>query len=106
MKKLRILGLSFALVGALGLVSAVSADAPNPNAFVCPVLGGEAGGSHGNSAPAPIVGIGQGDSSVIGPDVRVPIHATNQDGDGEPGPLPATLARPGDADYSPIWYTS
>ena len=80
--------------------SAFAAPPETTSGFVCPVLGGQAGGDHGNSAPDPIVTIPSGSSSVLGPDlVAVPIHATNDDGDGNPG----SHASPGDADYSPIW---
>lgn len=65
--------------------------------FVCPVLGGQAG-QHGNSEV--IVQPPAGFYSVIGPDVTVPIQATNLDGEGSPvGPF----ASPGDSNYSPIW---
>ena len=84
---------------------AVFASPPETtDGFICPVLGGEAGGDHGKSSPDPIVPIGDDDSSVIGPDVTVPTHSTNQDGDGGPGPG-VDRARPGDEDYSPIWAT-
>jgi len=68
--------------------------------FVCPVLGGQAGGDHGNSSPKPIVGISNDDSTVIGPDVSVPEHATNDNGAGSPG---GDHASPGDSDYTAIW---
>lgn len=68
--------------------------------FVCPVLGGKAG-QHGNSEKQPFVTTGGGFNTVIGPEVIVPVHATNLDGAGSPdGPF----ASPGDKNYSPIWY--
>jgi hypothetical protein len=69
--------------------------------FVCPVLGGKAG-EKGNSDKQPFVQIAGGDYTVIGPNVNVPVHATNQDGAGSPG---GAHASPGDENYSPIWYT-
>ena len=66
-------------------------------AFVCPVLGGNAG-VNGQAN-----GIGQlptGAYTVGGPDVMVPIHATNDEGAGSPaGPQ----AAPGDVGYTAIW---
>jgi len=46
------------------------------------------------------VEIGGGDYTVAGPDVSVPSHATNQDGEGTPG---GEHASPGDTDYTAIW---
>ena len=102
MKKISILA-SIAAVIALSMVTATSAFASSPeriDGFVCPVLGGQAGGEHGSSAPEPIVGIGGGDSSVIGPEVSIPMHATNDDGAGTPGDAHAS---PGDDGYTAIW---
>ena len=102
MKKISILA-SIAAVIALSMVTATSAFADTPettDGFVCPVLGGQAGGSHGSSAPDPFVTIGGGDTTIIGPDVTVPIHATNDDGAGIPGDAHAS---PGDDGYTAIW---
>jgi hypothetical protein len=69
--------------------------------FVCPVLPiSEQGAAH-NNAPA-FQQIGGGDYTIIGPNVNVPDHATNQDGSGSPD---GAHASPGDAGYSPIWNT-
>jgi hypothetical protein len=104
MKKLRLLVSTIAAASALSLVfggSVVFAGGPEPTgSFVCPVLGGQAGGVHGNSAPEPIVTIPSGSASVLGPDVHVPIGATNLDGSGNPG----SHASPGEDGYSPIWW--
>lgn len=65
-------------------------------AFVCPVI-------ILKKAPnenTPIVQIGEGHYSVIGPTVSVPIHATNGDGAGVP---PGPHSAPGDTDYTAIW---
>lgn len=89
--------------GALFMGTAGSALAAPPettNGFVCPVIGGQGGVnamSHGNG---PFVNIGGGDISIIGPDVTVPLHATNDDGAGAPG---GAHASPGDPGYSAIW---
>jgi len=63
--------------------------------FVCPVITTDAVLNSANG-----ITIGGGHYSVAGPDVTVPIHATNMDGDGTPfGPH----AAPGDTDYTAIW---
>ena len=100
---MKLLTRSILLAGLLAALTATAAFAAEPeptDGFVCPVLGGQAGGDHGNSSPDPIVGIGGGDSSVIGPEVTVPLHATNDNGAGLPG---GDHASPGGADYTAIW---
>ena len=71
--------------------------APSPNGFVCPVITTDAvlNSPHG-------MAIGEGHYSIIGPAVRVPIHATNGDGTGTP---PGPHSAPGDTDYTAIWHT-
>lgn len=66
-------------------------------AFVCPVLGGQAGvnGEANGISPLPT-----GAYTVGGPDVTVPVLATNDEGAGSPaGPQ----AAPGDVGYTAIW---
>jgi hypothetical protein len=99
--------LRVALVLALavtGLVAsaAVAAAAPpeKVEAFVCPILGGKAG-ENGNSPK--IIQLPGGDYTIIGPNLMVPRHATNQNGAGSPG---GAHASPGDHGYSPIWNLS
>ncbi len=90
------------LAGLLAALTATAAFAEEPETtggFVCPVLGGQAGDDHGNSSPG-FATIGDGDASVIGPDVTVPVHATNDNGAGKPG---GDHASPGDANYTAIW---
>ena len=100
MKKiLRILILT-GILSALAVTAAFAAGPEKVDGFVCPVLGGQAGESHGNSDPQKFVTIGGGDTTIIGPDVSVPVHATNDDGAGSPG---GDHASPGDPGYSPIW---
>ena len=83
----------------LATAGAAAAAPPDPaeNAFVCPVLGGQAG-QHGEAngiSPLPT-----GAYTVGGPDVVVPLHATNDEGAGSPaGPQ----AAPGDVGYTAIW---
>lgn len=63
--------------------------------FICPVISTDAvlnspkGGA-----------IGEGHYTIGGPDVAVPIHATNGDGAGTP---PGPHSQPGDTDYTAIW---
>jgi hypothetical protein len=67
--------------------------------FVCPVLPiSEQAAQHGQRFQQ----LPNGDYTIIGPNVSVPDHATNQDGAGSPG---GAHASPGDPGYSPIWNT-
>ena len=103
MRQIRILIGALAVASVLSVLSIGSAFAAEPettDGFICPVLGGQAGGDHGNSSPDRFVTIGGGDTTIIGPEVNVPIHATNDDGDGTPG---GDHTSPGDENYSPIW---
>ena len=77
----------------------VAGGAPSPNGFVCPVITTDA---VLNSPRGADIGEEGGFYSIIGPDVRVPMHATNGDGAGSP---PGPHSAPGDRDYTAIWYT-
>ena len=101
MKKIiRILVLT-GMLSALAVTAAFAAPAPDKvDAFVCPVLGGQAGGEQGNSDVEKFVDISGGDTTILGPEVSVPIHATNDNGAGSPG---GDHASPGDPGYTPIW---
>jgi hypothetical protein len=91
------------IVFAVAAVAAIADGGGNPektDAFVCPVLGGKAGEEHGNASPKPLVEIGGGDYTVGGPDIRVPVHATNDNGAGTPT---GDHTSPGDRDYTAIW---
>ena len=85
------------------LVAPVLAELPEKtDGFVCPVLGGKGGQNALAKGKGKFVPIAGGDITVIGPEVHVPIHATNNNGRGRPdGPHMS----PGDSDYSPIWAT-
>ena len=99
-KVLRILVLT-GMLSALAVTAAFAAPAPEKvDAFVCPVLGGQAGGEQGNSDVEKFVGISDGDTTILGPEVSVPIQATNDNGAGSPG---GDHASPGDQGYTPIW---
>lgn len=65
--------------------------------FVCPAIPGQGLAKTGNDRFFPI---GEGYYSFHGPDVSVPVHATNADGAGRPG---ADFAVPGDTNYSAVW---
>jgi hypothetical protein len=66
--------------------------------FVCPVISGK-GVVHNDK----FFSLPGGYYSFRGPDVMVPKHATNRDGDGRPGPTINDFAKPGDTDYSAVW---
>jgi hypothetical protein len=66
--------------------------------FVCPVITTDA---VLNSPKGGELGI-EGFYTIGGPDVTVPVHATNGDGEGLPSGDPF-FAAPGDTDYSAIW---
>jgi hypothetical protein len=63
--------------------------------FVCPVISTDAvlnspkGGA-----------IGEGHYTIGGPDVMIPVTATNGDGTGTP---PGPHSQPGDTDYTAVW---
>jgi hypothetical protein len=64
--------------------------------FVCPVISTDAVLNSPNSAGP----IAEGDYTIIGPDVSVPVLATNADGAGNPG---VSYSSPGETDYTAIW---
>ncbi len=82
---------------AIALVPTISLAAPSDktDGFVCPVISTDAV-LHSPKG----VAIGEGDYTIAGPDVSVPVHATNADGAGTP---PGPHAAPGDTDYTAIW---
>jgi len=76
--------------------SVAAAGAPSPTGFVCPVISTENVLNAKNGITI------NGAYSILGPEVSVPIGATNGDGAGSPG---GTFASPGDTGYTAIWYT-
>src|SRR3989344_5847848 len=87
-------------ISAIGtmLLSASFAFAAVPemtDGFICPVIKTEAVLNSPKGAA-----IGEGHYSIIGPEVMVPMHATNGDGAGVP---PGPHSMPGDTDYTAIW---
>jgi len=98
--KRQLLFASTACLVLLGASASAALAAPpdlTDTAFVCPVLGGQAG-THGEAngiSPLPT-----GAYTVGGPEVTVPVLATNDEGAGSPaGPQ----AAPGDVGYTAIW---
>jgi len=63
--------------------------------FVCPVISTDAVLNSPNG-----VAIAGGDYTIAGPDVSIPLHATNGGGAGSPG---GAHSSPGDTDYTAIW---
>ncbi len=88
--------LSLALVAGFAFAPAASAAVEKTNGFVCPVIQTEnvlnspKGGALGDT----------GDYTIGGPNVSVPLHATNADGAGTP---PGPHSAPGDSDYTAVW---
>ncbi len=64
--------------------------------FVCPVINTDAVLNSPKGGELGIVGY----YTIGGPDVSVPVHATNSDGAGSPG---GPFATPGDTSYTAIW---
>ena len=89
------IGIAFGLLGVVAMPTAQAVV--KTDGFVCPVFndGSQAGAKNPNA-----VLIGGGDFSVIGPDVSIPINATNGNGAGSPG---GAHFVPGDNDYTAIW---
>lgn len=84
------------LLSSLAFAASASAAVEKTDGFVCPVFNSSAVGEHNPNA----VPIGGGDYTVLGPNVSVPVNATNADGAGSPG---GAHSSPGDSDYTPIW---
>jgi hypothetical protein len=75
--------------------SVAAAGVETVDGFVCPVITTE---SVLHSPKAAV--IGEGHYTIGGPDVSVPLHATNGEGAGTP---PGPHSQPGDTDYTAIW---
>jgi hypothetical protein len=75
--------------------SVVAAGIERVDGFVCPVITTDAVLNSPNGAA-----IGEGHYTIAGPDVSIPLHATNGDGAGTP---PGPHSQPGDTDYTAIW---
>lgn len=75
-------------------LSLTQMDSVSGGAFVCPVINTDA--VLNANAGIQI----NGAYSILGPDVSVPVGATNDNGAGSPG---GTFASPGDTSYTAIW---
>lgn len=93
------IGLLFVVTVLLNPVAVAGAPPMKVDAFVCPVLNSNVGLHNPNTFP-----IFGGDYSLIPsgtPKIKsVPIHATNNNGNGSPG---GPHSSPGDTDYTAIW---
>ena len=69
--------------------------------FVCPVIKND-GVLHNPHAKAHEIAH-TGYYTVVGPNVRVPMHATNRDGAGFPSADSGTFDKPGNIGYSAVW---
>jgi hypothetical protein len=96
MKKI-LSGVGVSLISLMLLAQSAAAAPPEvAEGFVCPVIKTDA---VLNSPKGSALG-DTGDYTIGGPDVNVPVQATNDDGAGIPaGPH----ASPGDPSYSAIW---
>lgn len=63
--------------------------------FVCPVITTDGVLNSPNGSA-----IAGGHYTIVGPDVAIPVHATNGDGAGSPG---GSHSQPGDTDYTAVW---
>lgn len=84
--------LSVVLLPTLTLAAVETTDG-----FVCPVISTDAVLNSPKGAA-----IGEGHYTILGPNVHVPVHATNDNGEGSPG---GPHAAPGDEGYTAIWAT-
>jgi len=76
--------------------SVAAAGVETVNGFVCPVITTENVLHAKNGGELGVEGF----YTVGGPDVTVPVHATNGDGNGHPG---GPFSQPGDTNYTAIW---
>ena len=97
MKKILFFVLAASLLLLLLSVAVYAAPMEKTDGFVCPVFNSNS--AVGDKNPNAVM-IGEGDYTIPGPNVSVPRHATNGDGEGTP---PGWHARPGDANYSAVW---
>lgn len=87
------------LLAALSATAAFAAGGPpeTTEGFVCPVFNSDSAVADKNPIAFEIAG---GDYTIAGPDVSVPLHATNGDGAGSPM---GEHSAPGDTDYTAVW---
>jgi len=85
-------------LSAAQMDSVAAAGVDTVNGFVCPVITTENVLHAKNGGELGIEGF----YTIGGPDVTVPVHATNGDGAGRPSGNPF-FAQPGDTNYTAIW---
>jgi hypothetical protein len=78
------------------LDAVAAAGVERVDGFVCPVISTDAV----LNSPKGVGPIGEGDYTIVGPTVSIPLHATNGAGTGTPG---GSHSNPGDTDYTAIW---
>jgi len=83
-------------LSAAQMDSVAAAGVERVDGFVCPVITTE---NVLHSPKSGALGI-EGFYTIGGPDVTVPVHATNGDGTGHPG---GPFSQPGDTNYTAIW---
>lgn len=76
--------------------SVAAGGADTTDGFVCPVISTDAVLNSALGAGP----IAEGDYTIIGPDISVPLLATNDDGAGSPG---GSYVSPGEDGYTAIW---
>ena len=94
--KKKLLLVFMALVAVSLFVAPAFAMVDKAEAFVCPVLGGQAGLHGQHNGVTPIAG---GYYTHGGPDVSVPTHVPNSGWPGTAG----SFGTPGDEGYTAIW---
>ena len=82
-------------LSAAQMDSVAAAGVETTDGFVCPVITTDGVLNSPNG-----IQIAGGDYSILGPDVVVPVRATNDNGAGTPG---GAHAQPGDTSYTAIW---
>ncbi len=89
--------IAFGLILGLMVLSigAFAQPVDKTDGFVCPVIKTDAVLNSPRGAA-----IGEGHYTIVGPDVNVPIIATNGEGTGTP---PGPHSAPGDTDYTAVW---
>ena len=92
---LSLLAFGFAMVLLAAPSLSLAAGVEKTDGFVCPVISTDAVLNSPKGAA-----IAGGDYTIGGPNVSVPVHATNGDGTGSPG---GAHRAPGDTDYTAIW---
>jgi hypothetical protein len=98
MKRLVRSALLASLLAALAATAAFAGGPPEKTeGFVCPVFNSDSAVGAKNPVA---VEIGGGDYTIAGPDVSVPLHATNGAGAGSPM---GGHSAPGDTDYTAVW---